>query len=96
MAQARSTTDHDVIRRWVEERGGHPARVAGAGGPLRIEFPGFGHDENLERLSWEAWWNLFEEKGLAFLYEERTAGGQVSRFNALVSRSTAEARPSAS
>ncbi len=29
MAEAKITTDHDEIRRWVEARGGHPARVKG-------------------------------------------------------------------
>jgi hypothetical protein len=26
---SRQTTDHDEIRRWAEERGGHPANVRG-------------------------------------------------------------------
>src|SRR3954470_6772233 len=29
---AESTTDHDAIRRWVEERGGRPVSVKGTGG----------------------------------------------------------------
>jgi transposase-like protein len=29
MSAARATTDHETIRQWVEERGGHPARVIG-------------------------------------------------------------------
>ena len=41
-----TTTDHDFIRRWVEERGGWPARVVGTSrgndaGLIRIDFPGF-------------------------------------------------------
>ena len=31
LATARSTTDHDEIRKWVESKGGHPAQV---GGPM--------------------------------------------------------------
>jgi hypothetical protein len=27
MSESKTTTNHDEIRRWVEERGGRPARV---------------------------------------------------------------------
>ena len=52
--ESKTTTDHDEIRRWVEERGGRPARVTDTGsdgdpGILRIDFPGRG-DEERERL----------------------------------------------
>ena len=47
MSESKSTTDHDDIRRWVEERGGQPARVKETGddgdpGILRIDYPGSG------------------------------------------------------
>src|SRR5690606_3879692 len=86
---AKSTTDHEVIRRWAEERGGRPARVKGTGGPgdpgmLRIDFPGYA-EESLEEISWDDWFRKFEEKNLAFLYQE-TIDGQPSRFFKLVDR----------
>jgi len=31
MSDSKITTDHDEIRRWVEKRGGHPAKVKGTG-----------------------------------------------------------------
>lgn len=31
MTAARATIDHETIRRWVETRGGRPARVVGTG-----------------------------------------------------------------
>jgi hypothetical protein len=31
MSSAKTTTGHETIRRWTEERGGHPARVKGTG-----------------------------------------------------------------
>jgi hypothetical protein len=42
--ETKMTTEHEQIRRWVEERGGKPARVRGTGsdddpGILRIDFP---------------------------------------------------------
>ena len=34
MSESRMLTDHDEIRKWVEARGGRPARVKGTGDPL--------------------------------------------------------------
>jgi hypothetical protein len=52
------TTDHNEIRHWVEDRGGHPASVTETAGEsevgiLRIDFEGFGDEESLVRISWE-------------------------------------------
>ena len=93
MAEAKTTTNHDEIRRWVEERGGRPARVAATGdgddtGILRINFPnepGGDDDAGLEEIGWEEWLQAFDENNLAFLYQDE--GG--SRFNKLVSRENA-------
>lgn len=93
MGAALTTTDHDTIRRWAEERGGRPARVReteekGAGaGVLRIDFEE--PDEALEEIDWRTFFDTFEEKGLALLYQEETAEGEVSRFNKIVSRDQA-------
>lgn len=93
MPSAHRTTDHDKIRHWVEERGGHPAAVRSTEsrrdvGLLRIDFPGHGDDSALEEISWEDFFDKFEEKDLAFLYQEKDGNGEVSRFNKLVSRNT--------
>lgn len=87
MSSAKTTTDHDVIKQWAEERGGHPARVSRTGdeedvGIIRIDFPGFSGEGTLEEISWEEFFDKFEEKQLAFLYQDE---GE-SRFNKLVSR----------
>ena len=84
-----TTTDHEAIRAWVEARGGKPARVRSTGsgggeGLLRIEFDE--GEENLEEISWDDFFEAFEENDLAFLYQEETKGGSESRFNKLVSR----------
>ncbi len=89
---AKSTVDHDEIREWVEARGGHPATVKGtvrgkqAAGVLRIDFPGFSGERSLKPISWDEWFDIFEQCGLAFLRQERTASGKPSRFNKLVAR----------
>lgn len=94
---SRTTKDHDEIRNWAEERGGKPAHVSRTGsksdiGILRIEFPGAtaSNDANLEEISWDQFFEKFDELGLALLYQEETAGGEKSNFNKLVSSETAD------
>lgn len=86
MAEATTTTDHDSIRAWIEERNGRPARVktGGQGGILRIDFGDT--DENLEELSWDDFFQIFDENKLAFLHQDQTADGKTSRFNKFVDR----------
>jgi hypothetical protein len=55
MSAAKATSEHNEIRKWVEERGGQPARVKGTEsgedpGLLGIDYPGFGGEENLEPI----------------------------------------------
>jgi hypothetical protein len=90
-SDTRTTTDHDEVRRWVEEREGKPASVRGtergdAAGVLRIDFPGGAGEDELEHISWDEWFEKFDDKGLAFLYQERKASGEGSTFFKLVSR----------
>lgn len=99
MAEAKITTDHDEIRRWAEMRGARPAVVRsthgkGAGGIIRLEFPGAprAKDDALEEISWDEFFERFDESELALLYQEETAGGDRSNFNKLIGRDTAEAR----
>ena len=87
MSESRTTTDHQEIKRWVEERGGKPVHIKGTGGAddagiLRIEFP----DEKLEDISWDEFFQKFDESKLAFLYQEKLADGRESRFHKFVSR----------
>ena len=86
MSEAVQTTDHATIRRWIEERGGHPARVKGAdeGGILRVDLGE--PEDNLEEIEWEAFFSIFDENELAFLYQDETKGGKTSRFNKFVAR----------
>ncbi len=93
---AHKTTDHEFIRRWVEERGGWPARVKGTGGGddpglIRIDFPGYSGGESLERISWEEWFEKFEENQLALLHRDmKHKDGELDRFNKLVRRNGEE------
>jgi len=88
---SKTTTDHQEIRRWVEERGGRPAHVKETGsdgdpGVLRIDYPGRGDDDALEEISWDEWFEKFEDAGLAFLYQDEKKDGETSTFFKLVNR----------
>ena len=90
-----TTTDHDEIRKWAEARGGKPATVKrtesdGEAGVLRIDFPGYSGAGSLEEISWDDFFQKFDEKHLAFLYQDTTSSGEESRFFKLVSQETAE------
>jgi len=89
MSGAKRTTDHKTIRKWAEERDGKPARVKRSKGSkgvgiLRIDF---GEPEpSLEPISWEEFFEVFEDRELAFLYQEEAGKGGTSRFFKLVHR----------
>lgn len=89
MTTSTTTTDHDTIRRWAEARDGNPALVRGTGedGVLRIDFNE--REERLDPINWDEFFRVFEQNNLAFLYQEKTADGSISRFNKLVRRDTA-------
>lgn len=85
-ASSETTTDHDTIRKWVEARGGHPARVKGRGpgGILRVDFGE--PEDSLEEISWDEFFKVFDDNDLAFLYQDKTHDGATSRFNKLIDR----------
>jgi hypothetical protein len=70
------------------ERTGRP----GDPGLLRIDFPGYSGKQSLREISWEEFFQAFEENQLAFLCQDRTATGQLSRFSKFVSRNPARGR----
>jgi hypothetical protein len=92
MSIAKITINHDEIRKWAEARGGKPATVKstrGANDPglLRINFPGYRGEQTLEEITWDDFFQKFEDKNLAFLYQELTSEGKESRFFKLINRS---------
>jgi len=90
MSESQTTTDHDTIRKWAEQRRGRPATVRateedGHAGILRIDFGP--KEEALEEIEWSEFFRKFDESGLAFLYQDRTKDGELSRFHKFVRRS---------
>jgi hypothetical protein len=76
MPDTRTTTDHEEIRRWAEERGGRPAAVvdsqdsSAAAGGLRIDFPDYDSGETLQEITWTEFFDRFEEENLTFVFQE--------------------------
>ena len=97
MEQAKTTTNHEQIKRWVEKRGGHPARVKGtevkgSSGVLLIDYPGYSGTQTLEAVSWDEFFKSFEENELAFLYEDEKKAGSQGRFSKLINRDSAHGK----
>jgi hypothetical protein len=93
---SKTTTDHEEIQNWAEARGAKPACVKRTGGKgdvglLRLDFPGYSGADSLEHISWDEFFEKFDESNLALVYQEKTAEGAQSNFNKLISRETASA-----
>ena len=90
MSQSHTTTDHKAIKKWVADRGGRPATVQateqdGHAGILRIDFGP--KDKALDEIEWDEFFSKFDDANLAFLYQDKTKDGEISRFHKFVSRS---------
>jgi hypothetical protein len=91
MSDSAKTTDHKVIKKWAGQREGTPATVRateedGHAGILRIDFGPA--EDRLEEIEWDEFFTKFDESDLAFLYQDRTKDGKLSRFHKFVRRST--------
>jgi hypothetical protein len=92
MSDSETTTNHQVIKEWAEKREGRPATVRateedGHAGILRIDFGPA--EDRLEEIEWDEFFRKFDESDLAFLYQDRTKDGKLSRFHKFVRRSAA-------
>jgi hypothetical protein len=95
MTASKTTSNHAAIRKWAQKRGGHPTSVTGtergkeAAGVLRFDFGVFDFgvkDEKLHAIDWDAFFGKFDARKLAFLYQDKTAGGKLSRFHKFIHR----------
>jgi hypothetical protein len=91
MSSAHPLTDHDEIREWAEDRDAKPSCVKGTGGGddvgmIRLDFPGYSGEQSLQEISWDEWFEKFDDSELALLVQDETASGEKSNFNKLVKR----------
>src|SRR5437868_2474082 len=92
---SKTTQDHEEIRRWAEERGGKPAHVKRTEsgddvGIIRIDFPGYSGEGSLEEITWDEFFEKFDDNDLALVYQEETAEGERSNFNKIVKAQTVD------
>jgi hypothetical protein len=78
-----ATTNHDVIRRWAEERNAVPAAVEGTEhgdhlGVLRFDFGG--DSDRLTHVDWQEWFATFDARRLNFVYQQERKDGRQSNF----------------
>lgn len=90
---AKTTTNHDEIRQFIESRGGKPAVVRGTsdtGGQavLKIDLMG---DERLEHPGWDEFFQLFDKNNLALRYKENSVEGKSANMFEFVPRGTGDA-----
>lgn len=94
-AEGARTVDHDEIREWVEARGGRPVIIydswLGGAGLCRIDFGeedfyDLGLDPAAQEMSWDEFFDVFDGRNLAFLYQEEGPDGRQSRFFKFVAR----------
>ncbi|OHV87383.1 hypothetical protein [Mesorhizobium sp. ORS 3428] len=86
MSDASKTTNHEVIRAWIEARDGRPALVR-AQGRTAVLCVDFGEQaEDLEPIEWDQFFTILDDNNLAFLHQDITAEGLPSRFNKFVER----------
>ncbi|KMQ50197.1 1,4-alpha-glucan branching enzyme [Chitinispirillum alkaliphilum] len=89
---SKMTTDHRVIRRWVEKHGGRPAVVKDScttheeAGVIRIFFPDEESGENLESITWDKFFEKFDQANLAFIYSDGELSADSNRFFKIVSQ----------
>ncbi|MEH7908395.1 hypothetical protein V7798_13110 [Rhizobium laguerreae] len=83
MGRFGTTTDYSRIRHWIEERGGHPARIKDASDSetVRVDFS----SETQEEISWDEFFQGLDGSRLAFLHRIK-AEDDVARFGRLVRR----------
>ncbi|HET9792592.1 MAG TPA: hypothetical protein VFR08_14945 [Candidatus Angelobacter sp.] len=103
MALSKTTQDHEVIRSWAEKRGAVPAEVSSTHrrdepGILRFCFPTARDQKNdkLNEISWDDFFEKFDENKLQLVYQEKTASGRQSNFNKLVHPESTHGRRSSS
>lgn len=101
--KSRVTIDHDEIREWAEERGAKPSalkktEIENDPGVIRFSFSQSVARKNsegsLEEIPWEEFFDRFDEKELAFLYQEEDDEGRTSKFNKLISRESTAGKSS--
>ena len=86
MAASHIVIDHNDIKAFATRTGGKPSVVAdteGNSGPGLLRFDHGRDNEGLEEISWDRFFEIFEEQELALMLD---TSGDNPNFNKFVSR----------
>lgn len=89
--ESKTTDNHITIKKWAEERDGKPALMDGivpengGGEMLRINFMG-GSEGPMNQISWDKFFEIFENNNLLFLYEDEIKVGEKSKFHKFIKK----------
>ncbi|ANM12110.1 UNVERIFIED_ORG: hypothetical protein GGI57_005986 [Rhizobium aethiopicum] len=83
MARFGTTADYTRIRHWIEERGGHPARIKDArdSETVGVDFS----SKPMEEISWDEFFQGLDGSRLAFLHRTK-AQDDAARLGRIVRR----------
>ena len=86
-----STTNHNEIQQWAEEKEGIPATLKNQDEEasnliIRILFSDDKNVDQAREIPWDQFFKLFEEHKLAFVYKHENFGGALSNFHRFVFR----------
>ena len=75
LAQGKVTTDHGLIKNWAEARHGCPAVIrkitdAGIDLVLSFVFPDIDPEGIARKLSWDEFFERFDQQHLVFVYDD--------------------------
>lgn len=66
-----ATRDREVIRQWAQRHSAEPALEDAAGdAEIRFNFPALNRHRS---VTWQEWFEVFEQRRLVFIYEEDVA-----------------------
>ncbi|RKN39134.1 hypothetical protein [Micromonospora endolithica] len=79
------TTNHDVIRRWAQERNARPATITGTeqdgrAGVLTFHVPGYRESSRVREITWDEWFRTFDLRKLNLIFQEQLRDGRQSTF----------------
>ncbi len=82
----RRTSNPIIIRRWTEERGGHPARAVATPDSNSLGIAFDKAEPALELIGWERLFDVVNKLELDFVYQDLAADGSKSRFYKFIKR----------
>ncbi len=83
-AEGKLTTNRNVIKKWAQARHGWPALIrratsAGFEMVLSIVFPDSSSSEIARKLTWDEFFDQFEQQHLVFVYQEKDQNQRLSK-----------------